>query len=235
MKVLIAEDDSSTRKFLKHFIERLPNFDIVGEACNGEDLISSIVTSRPDIVLVDIGMPLLNGMDAIKSCVNLFPMLQVIFITGSDDYALEAFNVKAVDYILKPVEGVRLYTALERAAQNHDQALNKKTAPKKDLMIKLNQSIIFIPQEEILFIERLERKSVIHTKVRQYETNDSLGHLGSLLDSRFLACHRSYIINMEKLEMVEASGQSYKAHFKNYEKTAKISKNKLVELQQYKS
>jgi two-component system LytT family response regulator len=237
MKVLIAEDNAPSRKLLKHLIKSVPNYQIVGEAVNGEDLINKVMMEKPDIVLVDINMPLLNGMEAVKSCKKILPTLQVIFITGHDEYALEAFGVNAIDYIVKPIERGRLYSALERAA-----AFSKQTgtvppsAPvKKDLMIKQRNQYSFIPLEEIIFIERADRKAVIHTVNQKIELNEALTDLEEILDSRFVASHRSYIINLQYLTKIEAAGQSYNAYFKNYEETAKVSKNKLAELQKCKS
>ena len=115
MRVLIAEDNAASIKLLKHLIKFVPNYQIVGEAVNGEDLINKVLMEKPDIVLVDINMPLSNGMEAVKSCKKILPTLQVIFITGHDEYALEAFGVNAIDYIVKPIEGTG-YIRLERAA-----------------------------------------------------------------------------------------------------------------------
>ncbi|RFU66580.1 LytR/AlgR family response regulator transcription factor [Peribacillus glennii] len=235
MNILIAEDDSSSRKLIRHFIEALPNYNVTGEAVNGEELIRQIVTGRPDVALVDIGMPLLNGMEAIKSCKELFPELQVIFITGNEDYALEAFDVSAIDYILKPIERNRLYAALDRAAQGLHKNNNNEAVSNKNLMIKQQNSIMFIPFDEIYFIERADRKSVIHTTHKKIEAKEALTALEKLLDTRFMASHRSYIINLEYLSRIEACGQMYIAYFNNYVETAKISKHKLGELQYYKS
>lgn len=235
MKVLIAEDDAASRKLLRHFIGNLPNFKVVGEAANGEELIHYVTKEKPDIALVDIGMPLLNGMEAVKSCKEFLPSLQVIFITGHDDYAVEAFSVRAVDYILKPIERNRLYAALERAAQAFSANADKEMTFKKDLMIKQQKAITFIPLDEILFIERIDRKTVIHTINQKFETNEALASFEETLDSRFMASHRSYIINLDFLTRIETVGQMYKAYFKNYDETAKVSKHKLAELQHCKS
>ncbi|WP_409300728.1 LytR/AlgR family response regulator transcription factor [Peribacillus sp. SCS-155] len=220
---------------MRHLIGGLPDYRIVAEASDGEELIRSILTEKPDVALVDIGMPLLNGFEAIKSCINLHPTLGVIFITGTDDYAIEAFSVRAIDYILKPIERSRLYTALDRAV--HTVQINNERArsSKKDLMVKQQNSINFVPFNDIIFIERFDRKTVIHTTNKQYETYDSLSSFEGSLDSRFLFSHRSYIINMDHLEKIENNGQSYMAFFKNYQRYAKISRNKIAELQQYKS
>ncbi|WP_299094185.1 LytTR family DNA-binding domain-containing protein [uncultured Metabacillus sp.] len=237
MKVLIAEDNAPSRKLLKHLIKSVPNYQIVGEAVNGEDLINKVMMEKPDIVLVDINMPLLNGMEAVKSCKKILPTLQVIFITGHDEYALEAFGVNAIDYIVKPIERGRLYSALERAAAFSKQTVTvPPSAPvKKDLMIKQRNQYSFIPLDEIIFIERADRKSVIHMVNQKFELNEALTDLEEILDSRFVASHRSYIINLQYLTKIEAAGQSYIAYFKNYEETAKVSKNKLAELQKCKS
>ena len=236
MKVLIAEDNAASRKLLKHLIKTLPIYQIVGEAVNGEDLIHKMMIEKPDIVLVDIDMPLLSGMEAVKSCRKIVPSLQVIFITGHDEYALEAFDVNAIDYIVKPIERERLYAALDRAAAFLKQPLVKPQPPiKKDLMVKHHHQYTFIPLEEIIFIERVDRKVVIHTIQQKVELNEALTNLEDILDSRFVASHRSFIINMQYLKTIEASGQSYKAYFKNYPDTAKVSKNKLADLQKLKS
>lgn len=234
MRVLIAEDDAASRKLLRYFIGGLPDYKIVGEATDGEELIRMAAAEKPDVVLVDINMPLVNGMEAVKACKELFPWLQVIFITGHDEYALEAFDVKAIDYLLKPIERGRLYAALERAAQMLQSRSEKQSSPKKELMIKQQKNMIFIPLNDIVFIERLERKSLIHTTQQIFETYEALSSLEEYLDERFIASHRSYIINIKLLTRIEAAGQMYKAYFRDYDKPARISKNKLEEVQAYK-
>jgi two-component system, LytTR family, response regulator len=235
MRVLIADDNAASRKLLKHLMKQLPNCQMVGEAANGEELINKVVTEKPDIALVDINMPQLNGMEAVKSCKKIVPSLQVIFITGHDEYALEAFGVNAIDYIMKPIERDRFYAALERASAFQHQTVPEQLPIKKDLMIKQHNEYTFIPLEEIIFIEKSERKSVIHTLNQKVVVYEALSSLDELLDTRFVASHRSYIINLQYLTKIGVAGQAYKAYFKNYQETAKVSKNKLSELQKYKA
>ncbi|TCN21199.1 LytR/AlgR family response regulator transcription factor [Mesobacillus foraminis] len=236
MRVLIAEDHAPSRKLLKHLIKPLQNFQIVGEAENGEDLICMVMKEKPDIILVDINMPLLNGMEAVKSCKKMVSSIQIIFITGHDNFALEAFDVNAIDYIIKPIDRDRLYAALGRAeAFSVASARKEQPSIKKDLMVKQSNQFSFIPLEDIIFIERADRKAVIHTVDQKIELNEALTNLEEILDSRFAASHRSYIINLQYLNRIETVGQTYKAYFKNYQETAKVSKNKLAELQRNKS
>ncbi|WP_394186085.1 LytTR family transcriptional regulator DNA-binding domain-containing protein [Metabacillus halosaccharovorans] len=111
----------------------------------------------------------------------------------------------------------------------------EKNNKKSNLIIKHYNNIVFIPLVEIIFIERRDRKSIIITINKQYESYDSLTSLCQQLDKRFLECHRSYIINMDYLEIIESKGQSYIGRFRNYSKPIKISKNKILLLQTYKS
>lgn len=181
-------------------------------------------------------MPLLNGMEAVKSCKKMVSSIQVIFITGHDNFALEAFDVNAIDYIIKPIDRDRLYAALGRAeAFSVPAAGNEYPSIKKDLMVKHSNQFSFIPLDDIIFIERADRKAVIHTVDQKIELNEALTNLEEILDSRFAASHRSYIINLQYLKRIETAGQTYKAYFKNYEETAKVSRNKLAELQKNKS
>lgn len=115
IKVVIADDHEPSRRIIRRFIGSLENISIVGEAGNGEELLGQIESAEPHLVLVDIGMPKLDGINAIKECMKINPHLKVIFITGHNEYAVDAFDVSAVDYIVKPIERARLTSAVEKA------------------------------------------------------------------------------------------------------------------------
>ncbi len=106
---------------------------------------------------------------------------------------------------------------------------------RKNLMIKENYKWIFVPLDEIIFIERVERKSVIHTYNRRNETYEALTSLHQQLDERFIRSHKSFILNIDFLEVIEQKGTKYIAHFKDFDYTAKISNNMVIPLKNYKS
>lgn len=230
---MIAEDDPTSRKVLSHFIKSLPNYTIVGIAENGEQLIELIISEKPDVALVDIKMPRLNGMDAVKSCKEWLPSLQVIFITGHDEFAIEAFEIAAVDYILKPIERTRLYSALNKVLT--PSTVKMPNEQKKELIVKEYNTINFIPFEEIIFIEKVERKTTIYTIRGIFQTNEPLSELMKNLDVRFMLTHRSYIINLEEISKIIVDGQMYIAHFTKCNETAKISKHKINEVYEIKT
>lgn len=115
INIIIADDHEPSRTIIRRFIETLEQIRIVGEAGDGEELLELVGERKPNLVLVDITMPKLNGINAIKECIKSLPQLKVIFVTGHNEYAVEAFDISAVDYIVKPIERKRLAVAIEKA------------------------------------------------------------------------------------------------------------------------
>ena len=237
LKVIIADDTTTSRTVLRRFLESFQNISIVGEAENGEELLQKVAVEEPHLVLVDISMPILNGIEAIRSCMQILPQLKVIFITGHDDYAVEAFNLSAVDYIVKPVERVRLLQAVEKARQavksRNDQLLKEFSNMKeglKRLVLRAERTIHFIPFPDILFIEKTARKAVVHTKLKKIESNETLGALLKRLDTGFLQTHRAYIVNFAHVSSIVPSGDTNLVYFHNDDRQAYISKHKLNEV-----
>ena len=178
INIIIAEDHAPSRKVLSRFIELLPDFRVVKVVADGEELIQEVLTLKPELVLVDINMPRLNGVDAVKECIKMKPDLKFIFVTAYDDYAVEAFNMFATDYVMKPVEKNRLFLALERAKQVIESE-NRVHHKKKVLSIQFKHAHYYIPMNDILFIERVDRKSVIHTNDQQFQTDRKSTRLNS--------------------------------------------------------
>jgi two-component system, LytTR family, response regulator len=232
LKVVIADDDLPSKTLLSHFVQMLPEYKVVGEASDGEELIQLVMKENPDIVLVDIIMPGPNGVKAAKICKELNPSLQVIFTSGYDEYGVEAFNISAVDYIVKPIEKVRLFVALQKAKQllqMYERAETKSVGSSK-LSLKSNNTFVYIDMEDILFIEKEGRKSIVHTELEQFETMESLHEIEERLPKSFFKTHRSYLVNLKRIVQIESFGETYLAKFSNPQKKAYISKLKINEV-----
>jgi two-component system LytT family response regulator len=234
IRIVIAEDDSSSRLLLHHFINLFSDFEVIGEAANGEELFQLVVDKKPDIALVDINMPGMTGVEAVKVSKEVMPSLQVIFTTGYEDFAVEAFNMSAVDYIVKPIERTRLFIALDKAkkAIQLERTLAQKSKQYNKLSIKSNNSYLYLTIEDILFIEKEGRKTILHTKNERFETTESLLDLKLTLPSYFYKTHRSFLVNLTKIIKIEPSGETYLACFENTSKNAYISKLKISEVQE---
>lgn len=152
---------------------------------SGEDLLKE---QRPfDLILLDLVLPGINGLETAK---RLSSKSRIIFITSYREYAVDAFEVEAVHYLLKPVTDERLYQAMDRALKQSKQADDRTLA-----LIKSGSTHI-LPIRDILYCEVFDHRVCIHTAQGNYEYSGTLDMLEGKLDGRFFRCHRSYLINM---------------------------------------
>ena len=133
INLIIADDNEDSVEILDYFIEQLPEFEVISICKDGEQLVQEVMAKSPDLLLVDINMPTINGVDAIKKCLRIKPNLNFIFITGYDEFAVKAFELSALDYIVKPIEKTRLYMALERAKNSIGIDKNQSKKPGQQL------------------------------------------------------------------------------------------------------
>lgn len=151
----------------------------------GEDLLEEQCPF--DLILLDMVLPGMNGLEAAKRLSRKAP---IIFITSYREYAVDAFEVEAVHYLLKPVTDDRLYQAMDRALDRSGQA------DARTLALKESGKTHILPIRDILYCEVFDHRVCIHTAQDNYEYSGTLGMLGKELDGRFFRCHRSYLINM---------------------------------------
>jgi two-component system, LytTR family, response regulator len=237
IKLLVAEDNSDSLEIIKYFLSDLPEFQLIGQCDNGNDLVEQVLIKKPDLVITDINMPMKNGFQAIKECLKFFPKLKVIFVTGYDEFAIGAFEMEAVDYIVKPVEKARLFQALDKAKDiiffeqgkidTHQVDKKRKVLPLKD-----QTCTRFIPLADIYFIEKIGKKCLVYTKADIYETNETIGRILTRLDENFFQAHRSYIINLQEVTQITQHNETFIASFPDYDKHAGISKLKINEVKE---
>lgn len=232
IQIILVDDNEDSLDIMEFYIHQLSHFTIV-DKCK---LIDAIMRSNPDVILLDINMPKLNGIEAIRTCLKIKSDLLFIFITSYDEYAVQAFELSALDYIVKPIEKARLYAALEKVNKVRKKGKNdqeqQSVDPNQRLIIKEGLDYYFIPVKDIIFIEKVMKKCHIHTLEKTYVTNENIGQLLKKLPADvFFLSHRSYIINLSKLSHVVAKNQTYHAFFLNTNKYAHVSKLKIDELQ----
>ncbi|MDX1805825.1 MAG: LytTR family DNA-binding domain-containing protein [Paenisporosarcina sp.] len=230
-KVLLADDHQDSLEVVEAYIKEHPNFEVIATCNDGEELVSKIATYKPDIVITDVIMPKLNGVEAIKKAMQFHEKLKFIFVTGYDEFAVEAFNLEAVDYIVKPVELPRLYAALEKAQTDNRLTVLTTTNSRKKLPFKFNGSMFFIPYDDIFFIEKAGKKCLIHTKEGTFETYERISVLARLLDKSFFLSHRSNIVNLDNILYIKPKNETFLAYFRNFDKHAHISKLKIKEIE----
>ena len=193
--VAICDDEqyflNQIRKSVQHYFSghnqdiQIPEFD------NGEALLSG--GQGFDLILMDLKLPGRNGMEVIEQLRSENSKSQVIFVTSYEEYALQAFHVDAVHYLLKPVSDEKLHQALERALGR----MGKNDW--KTLAITKGSCTEVVSLKDILYCEAMDHRLYIHTKSMTYDYLGTLEELEKQLDSRFFRCHKSYIVNMNQV------------------------------------
>lgn len=235
IKVVIAEDEPSNRSFLRRIIEQQPDIEVIGEAENGMELVSLAQKLRPQAVFVDIEMPEMDGMSAVKQLLESNEDLVVVFVTGHPDFAVEAFEISSFDYILKPFNADRVRKTVEkmrRSISAKAEEINKLHTIFKStnkLYVKSGHELHFVDAGTILYIEKEKKKTVIHTTGGKYETNEAINILENRLGPMdFFRSHRCYLINLKMVEKIVPWGaNSYLVKFFNSNNDALISRSKV--------
>lgn len=221
-KVLIADDEKAGRILIKEFLEDYPDLVLIAEVNNGVDAINEINKFKPDLVFLDIQMPGKTGFEVLN---HLEEIPNIIFSTAYDEYALKAFEVHAVDYLLKPYTKERFRTAVERLNTSNSKVgelaqsvFMEDTSYPTRVLVQYNKKLITIKCDEILWVEAYGDYSKVHTKEQEYLSNFGISDLEQKLDPQlFLRVHRSSIINLDRVQELNKYGKSYDVTMENGE------------------
>ena len=228
LRLLIVDDEPLIRMGIGKAASRVEDIEIIGECGSGTEAIQAISTQRPDLVFLDIQMPDCSGLDVIRA-VGTQHMPPVIFITAYDEYAVRAFELNAVDYLLKPFDEERLHESIARARQRiaatnqgllaqRLEALLKTRAPKPNrLVVRNGDRYEFVSIESIDWIESANNFVEIHCGPKHYLLGETLTSLEDRLDSaRFTRIHRSRIVNISRIIAVHPLiGGTYEVELHN--------------------
>jgi two-component system LytT family response regulator len=212
LTVLIVDDEQLARRLLHEYLQRHADIRVIGECDNGLDAVKAIAALAPDLALLDIQMPKLTGLEVLELTGRRDG---VIFTTAYDQHALKAFELHAVDYLLKPFAQERFDQALARARtllgrpQAGLERLIADGAEKLErILIREREQVHVIAVDEIAYIEAQDDYVAIHTAGRSYLKTQRLAELENKLDGRtFVRVHRSYIVNLTQLQAIERQGK----------------------------
>lgn len=244
IKSIIVDDEKLARDIIKTYLKKYNNIQIAAECENGFDALKQINELKPDIVFLDIQMPKISGFEMLE-LLDEHPV--IIFTTAFDNYAIKAFEVNAIDYLLKPFSEARFDEAIKKAILllNNKQTYRNKIemlsniAAKRDeylerVVIKQNQKILIIPTNEIKYIEAQDDYVMLHTESGNYLKEKTMKFFeGSLNPKDFIRIHRSYIVKITEIKQIELfEKDTYKIILKNGEKLpiSKTGHQRLKEL-----
>jgi two-component system LytT family response regulator len=212
LRVVIADDEELARSLVREYLKESPDVEVVAECGNGFEAVKAVTDLKPDLLLLDIQMPRLDGFEVLEL---LGRETNVIFITAYDQYAIRAFDVHAVDYLLKPFSAERLAEALELAKAKI--ARGEPTAPpglttdarppgtKSDrILIRDGGDVHVLQVSTIDYIEAQDDYVCFRVEGKRFLKQQTLADVEATLDpSRFVRIHRSYILNVDRLARLE--------------------------------
>ncbi|AND85885.1 response regulator [Clostridium tyrobutyricum] len=247
---IIVEDEMPSAEELKYILSQYKNILVQNIAHNGELGLKLVKDNKPDAVFIDINIPLKNGMELAKDIKKFNKEINIIFITAYEEYAIEAFKLYALDYILKPFDEKRIDITINRLLgkcgesfqenQNTYKVLNSlidKINIQKNLIKKIpceeNGKIVLINIQDVFFCYTKDEKTYIKTKTKRYQVGYTLCQIQS--KTNFFRAHRSYIVNMDNVkEMYSWFNGTYKLVMDDVESSeVPISRNNVKSLKEY--
>ena len=211
MRVLIVDDEKLARDRLRELLSDIGGYDVIGEAMNGNEAVEKTAELNPDTLLMDIRMPGMDGLEAAMHLMGMDAPPSVIFTTAYDQHALDAFEVNAVDYLLKPIRRDRLANALTKAQkltarqlQEINQAQQEPPA-RTHISVHLRGNIRLVPLPDVVYFLADSKYVAVRTATEEHLIEDSLVNLEREFADRFLRIHRNALVSAVHIKGIEKS------------------------------
>ncbi len=232
---IIVEDEAPAREELKYFLKEESKIELVGEFEHSIDALNYLEKNPVDLVFLDINMPDMNGFDLGKIITKMYPEIKIVFITAYKDYAVDAFEIKAFDYLLKPYSEDRIRKLLKSVTvPPTSNKVSGRNSNLNKITLNIDGNLHIISLNDIDFIEAFEKETYIFSKGKKYVSKIKISKWEKLLSEyNFYRCHRSYIINLDKIiEIEQWANSSWILKIKNYNNLIPVSRNNIKELKE---
>ena len=219
IRTVLVDDEQLARQVLREFISAHADLEIAAECSNGFEAVKAVAEQKPDLLFLDVQMPKLDGFEVLELIGN---QTAVVFVTAYDNYAIKAFEVHAVDYLLKPFSAERFNAALTRAKQRLSGGAPQKSPAAADLAasarppaqyldrvaVREGSQVSIIPVSKLDYAEAQDDYVALVSAGKKHLKQQTIANLEASLDpTRFLRVHRSYIVNLERVSKVEPYGK----------------------------
>jgi two-component system response regulator LytT len=217
LRAVVVDDEPLAREELCYLLDGLDGIEVLSEAGNGPDALDAVARLLPDLVFLDVHMPGLTGFEVARKLADQDPPVTIIFVTAYDQHAIEAFEVNAVDYLLKPVEATRLETALARARQRlatreplNDQIerivqlVESRRGRREPIAVRVGDRMLLVQAQDIIYASMADDSIIIVTSQISGTCNvRTLDELHARLDPDvFWRVHRSHLVNIHKIKEI---------------------------------
>jgi len=211
IRAVIVDDEELARQMLREFLAGHSEIEVVAECANGFEAVKAVTDLKPDLMFLDIQMPKLDGFEVLEL---IGTDRAIVFVTAYDEYALRAFDIHAVDYLLKPFNAERFETALERVRQRLGGKLPSPTELSSSarppaqflerIVVRDGTRVSIIPVAKLDYAEAQDDYVALSSEGKKHLKQQTISSLETALDpARFLRIHRSYIVNLEKITKIE--------------------------------
>ena len=213
IRTIIVDDEDLARQILREYLSSESDIEIVAECTNGFDAVKAVGEHKPDLLLLDVQMPKLDGFEVLEL---IDRQIAVVFVTAYDQYAMKAFDAAAVDYLLKPFEARRLHEAIERVRRKLGETVNildpaaLKAAAQppgqhaQRIVVRDGPKVHVVPVDQLEYIEAQDDYVALHAGGKSYLKQQTISRLETSLDpERFVRVHRSYIVSLERVARIE--------------------------------
>jgi two-component system, LytTR family, response regulator len=215
IRTIVVDDEEPARRVLRELLSGHEEVEVVAECRNGLEAVKAVAELKPDLLFLDVQMPKLTGFDVLELVGTEVP---VIFVTAYDEYAMKAFEVHAVDYLLKPVGKERLGAALQRVIKRRNEkapAPTELTAAARPagqfaerLVVKDGTRVTIIPIAKLDYAEAQDDYVALATEGQKHLKQQTIASLEAALDPKlFVRIHRSYVVNIERVSRIEPYGK----------------------------
>jgi DNA-binding LytR/AlgR family response regulator len=200
LNCIVVDDDEMSRKVVAHFVEKTKFLQLTKDFDNAIDALKYLDEEHVDIIFLDVQMPEMTGMEFINT---LEKDIEIILITSEEKYAVEAFEKKVTDYLVKPIEYGRFLQAAQEA-ERIVEAKRSAAQDRKEFYVRTDAKIVRIPFQKIQFVEALADYVIIQTENKKHIVHFTMkGIVSRLPEDNFVRTHRSYIVNLDRIEALE--------------------------------
>ena len=232
---IIVEDELPAREELKYFLNEEKEIKLIAEFDNPLDTLNFLENNTADIIFLDINMPDMNGISLGKIITKMYPDMKIVFITAYKDYAVDAFEIKAFDYLLKPYSESRIKNLLKSLVNVKTELTSSiKNSSLKKITVNIDERLYVISLNDIDYIEASEKETLIFSNQKKYVSKIKISKWEEMLKGdNFYRCHRSFIVNLDKINEIEQwFNSSWIIKIKNYTTAIPVSRNNIRELKE---
>lgn len=230
MKILVVDDEAPARERLKRLIEEHDDWQVVAEAANGREALERADATQPDLVLLDIRMPGMDGIETARHLAQMDEPPAVIFTTAFDEYAVEAFSASAVGYVLKPIRRERLADALQRARrltrpQLASLASRDQHQARKHISARVRGELRLVPVRDVLYFHADQKYVTVRHHDGELLIDEPIKELADEFSDAFVRVHRSMLVSVAHIEALAKNAEGhYEIRFKGLDECFPVSR-----------